>query len=221
MRVPDGSGNGGSGGGQTAGASKGGVQPAGQSVGTAALPGAVAEPAAVAGGQRGKSPPRRPMCKNGVDCQRKSECPYWHPSPGGGGKGKASNLMADGWFMGVVPNASAPEVHSMIAASAPALSKSPVPQSVRALRWGPAQTKVVECAPEGEEALECGELIQHDHVGSNQRPRASSALRGQPPQVFPPFLELEERLLTKRQTSRLYYWSIDIAARHSVLSGSA
>jgi hypothetical protein len=105
---------------------------------------------------------------------------------------------------GVKP-AGAPEVHSMIAASAPALSKSPVTQSVRALRWGPAQTRVVECAPEGEEALACGELIQHDHVGSNQRPRAPSALRGQPPKVFSPFLELEERLLTKRQTSRLYY----------------
>jgi hypothetical protein len=127
--------------------------------------------------------------------------------------------MAGGWFMDVVSDA--PEVHSMIAASAPELSKSPVPQSVRALRWGPDQTKVVECAPDGEEALvrrwsvaNSFNMIMLDQIsGRGLRLRCVAGRR----RCFRLFWSWKNGCLrsVKRVAS-----IIDIAARHSVLSGS-
>jgi hypothetical protein len=112
--------------------------------------------------------------------------------------------MANAWFMDVEPRG-APEVHSLIAASAPASPKSPVLPKVRELRWGPMETKVVDCTPEGEEAPKCGELNQHDHAATSQLPRAAPALRGGSPKESPPFPELPDRLLTKSKTRLLYY----------------
>ena len=139
-------------GGQSGQDSKDGVQQVGKIVGSEALPGAVAESPAVADEQqRGKSPPRRDRCVEGLDCQ-KSDCQLWHPSPGKGGTGGKNLKVTETWFMDVVSGPTAG--HSLLATSASAVSKSSV-SSVRELRWGPVTTKVVECTPEGEEAPEC------------------------------------------------------------------
>ncbi len=198
-------GRGGGRGGQPDHASQEGVQSGGKSVGDAALPGAVAEPAAASEAQRGDSP-RRERCQEGADCPNKAACTLWHPSPKKSGGGSGQLGMTSTWFTGFadVEPRGTPENHSLIATSAPASPKSPVLQKVRALSWGRTETKLVDCTPEGEEAPKCGELNQHDHAASNQLPRAAPALRGGSPKEFLPFPEFPDRLLTKSKTGRLW-----------------